>query len=111
MKQAQRKKKRISLLYILGGGILNEDFIVRHTKMAVMVVMLIVIFIGNRYSCTLKIKQIDTLQKELAEKKMEALSISIELTKYSRRSQIDARLRQQGIYLGGAQTPPYILHK
>ena len=49
-KQKEKKKEnRFSFLYILGGGILKEDFIVRHTKMIVLVVVLIFIFIGNRY--------------------------------------------------------------
>lgn len=54
METKQKKKKkenRFSFLYILGGGILKEDFIVRHTKMIVLVVVLIFIFIGNRYVC------------------------------------------------------------
>ena len=51
-KQKKKKKEnRFSFLYILGGGILKEDFIVKHTKMIVLVVMLIFIFIGNRYVC------------------------------------------------------------
>ena len=47
METKQKKKKkenRFSFLYILGGGILKEDFIVRHTKMIVLVVVLIFIF-------------------------------------------------------------------
>ena len=43
-KQKEKKKEnRFSFLYILGGGILKEDFIVRHTKMIVLVVVLIFI--------------------------------------------------------------------
>lgn len=59
-KQKKKKKEnRFSFLYILGGGILKEDFIVKHTKMIVLVVMLIFIFIGNRYVCMQRLREID----------------------------------------------------
>ena len=62
-KQKEKKKEnRFSFLYILGGGILKEDFIVRHTKMIVLVVVLIFIFIGNRYVCMQRLREIDRLQ-------------------------------------------------
>lgn len=111
MAKGRKKRNKISLLYILGGGILNEEFVTRHTRLLLFIVMLTIIFIGNRYSCTMKEKQIDTLQKELNEKKMEALSISVELTRYSQRSQIESRIKQQNLDLESANTPPYILRK
>jgi hypothetical protein len=111
MVKNKRKKRRITLLDILGGGVLKEEFIVRHTKLILFIVLLIIVFIGNRYSCTMKEKQVDTLQRLLNEKKMESLSISVELTKYSQRSQIETRIKQQGLEIESAKTPPYILHK
>ena len=37
-KEKEKEKKRISVMYILGGGILKEDFIIRHTRMIVLIV-------------------------------------------------------------------------
>ena len=66
-KQKEKKKEnRFSFLYILGGGILKEDFIVRHTKMIVLVVVLIFIFIGNRYVCMQRLREIDRYNSNCA---------------------------------------------
>ena len=112
METKQKKKKkenRFSFLYILGGGILKEDFIVRHTKMIVLV--LIFIFIGNRYVCMQRLREIDRLQQQLRDVRFEALSISSELTGNSRQSQIELLIEEQGIELEAAKNPPYELYK
>ncbi|MDR2969070.1 MAG: hypothetical protein LBV32_05635 [Tannerellaceae bacterium] len=109
--KARKKEKRFSLLYILGGGILKEDFIVKHTRMIVLLVILAFFFIGNRYSCMQKLKEIDRLQQQLRDIRFEALSISSELTGQSRQSQIEALVEEQGIELEGAKSPPYEIYK
>ncbi len=105
------KRKQFSFLYVLGGGILKEDFIVRHTRMIILIVILILFFIGNRYTCLQKLREIDRLQQELRDVRFEALSISSELTGNSRQSQIEVLIEEQGIDLEGAKTPPYELEK
>ncbi len=106
-----KKQRRFSVWYILGGGVLKEDFIVRHTKMIILIVCMIFFFIGNRYTCDQKLKEIDRLQQELRDVRFEALSISSELTGHSRQSQIELLIEEQGIDLEGAKTPPYELYK
>lgn len=106
-----KKKKHFSFLYILGGGILTEDFIIKHTRMIVLVVILLFAFIGNRYTCMQKLREIDKLQKELKEVRFEALSISSELTGNSRQSQVEMLIEEQGIELEAATAPPYELYE
>ena len=106
-----KKRKHFSFLYELGGGFLKEDFFTRHTRMIVLVVILIFFFIGNRYTCLQKLREIDRLQQELRDVRFEALSISSELTGNSRQSQIEMLIEEQGIDLEGATTPPYELKK
>lgn len=110
-RKTKKKEKRLSLLYILGGGILKEDFILKHTRMLVFIVVLIFFFIGNRYTCMQKLREIDRLQQQLRDVRFEALSISSELTGNSRQSQIEFLIEEQGIDLEGAKTPPYNLYK
>lgn len=113
-KQARKRKqkeRRLSLLYILGGGILKEDFIVKHTKMIVLIVVLSFFFIGNRYSCIQKISEIDRLRKQLRDVKLEALTVSTELTSKSRISQIEDLVKRQDLDLEAPASPPYILYK
>ena len=99
------------LMYILEGYILKDDFIVKHTKMIVLVVFLIFFYISNRYTCILKIREIDRLQIELKEVKSEALTISVRLTGNTRPSQVEELVRRQGLRLEKAKTPPYKLNK
>ena len=104
-------KKKISLMYILGGGILKEDFIVRHTKMIVLIVILCFFYISNHYTCAIKIREIDRLQEQLKEVKLEAISISAQLTSDTRPSQVEERVKKQGLQLEKAKTPPYKIKK
>ena len=78
-KKTRKKEKRLSFWYILGGGVLKEDFILRHTRMIVLLVVLAFFFIGNRYTCMQKLREIDRLQQQLRDVRFEALSISSEL--------------------------------
>ncbi len=110
-KNTGKKERHLSLWYILGGGILKEDFIMRHMRMIIYVVVLIFFFIGNRYTCMQKLREIDRLQQRLRDARFEALSISSELTGHSRQSQIESLIEEQGIDLEGAKTPPYVLYK
>ncbi len=107
----KNKEKRLSFLYILGGGFLKENFILKHTKMIVLIVILVFFFIGNRYTCMQKLREIDRLQKKLSDVRFEALSISSELTGNSRQSQVETLIKQQGLELEGAMSPPYELYK
>jgi len=110
-KHKKKKEKRFSFLYILGGGVLKEDFIIKHTKIIVLIVVFLFFSIGNRYSCIQKLKEIDRLQEQLNDVRFEALTISSELTGKSRQSQIEMLIKEQGLDLETAQTPPYILNK
>ncbi|MDR2775488.1 MAG: hypothetical protein LBC19_12260 [Tannerella sp.] len=106
-----KKKKRISWMYILGGGILKEDFIVKHTNMIVLIVFLLFGYISNRYSCIMMLREIDRLQEQLKDVQFEALSTSARLTGNTRPSQVEELVKRQGLGLEKAKTPPYKLYK
>jgi hypothetical protein len=110
-KNRKKKQRRLSFVYILGGGILKEDFFVKHVKMLVLVVILTIGFISNRYACILKIRKIDGMKKELKEIQLESLAISIELAGYSRPSMVEEQIKKQYMNLEVADSPPYELHK
>ena len=107
-----KKKNWVSwIMYILGGAILKENFVVRHTKMIVLVVFLMFFYISNRYTCIVKIREIDRLQTELKEVKSEALNISVRLTGNTRPSQVEELVKRQGLRIEKTKTPPYKLNK
>ena len=107
----KKTERKLSMWYIFGGGILKEDFVLRHTRMIVLLVVLAFFFIGNRYTCMQKLREIDRLNQRLRDVRFEALSISSELTGHSRQSQIEALIEEQGIDLEVAKNPSYVLHK
>ena len=111
MENKNKNKKRISLIYILTGGILKEDFIVRHIRMIILVVILVFFYVGNRYTCLSKLRRIDELQKKLEYTKYESIDISGQLTGSNRLSQIEQLVKNQGLDLESAKSPPYILRK
>ncbi|MDR1357666.1 MAG: hypothetical protein LBJ58_08360 [Tannerellaceae bacterium] len=110
-KKKKRKRRGVSFLYILGGGILKEDFFIKHIGKIILVVTLMFLLISNRYYCQMKIRKIDALKKELNEVRLESLVISVELTEYSRRSVVEEQMKKQNINLEEATSPPYELKK
>jgi sensor histidine kinase YesM len=106
-----KKKKHISWMYILGGGILKEDFVVRHTKLIVLIVILLFFYISNRYTCLIKLREIDRMQEVLKDLQIDASSVSAELTEKTRPSQVETLVKRQGLTLERAKTPPYRLRK
>ena len=107
----KQKKKRRNVFYILSGGILKEDFVTKHTRMIILIVIFLVLFIGNQYTCLIKLREIDRLQRELQDVKTESIHISGQLTGRNRMSQIEQLVKAQGLEIESAQSPPYILRK
>jgi hypothetical protein len=110
-KQKSRKKRRVTLIYILSGGVLKEDFFIRHIRMIIVIVLLLFFYIGNSYTCLLKLREINRLQRELQDVKNEFISVSGQLTGNNRLSQIEELVKMQGLEVESAKTPPYILRK
>jgi hypothetical protein len=110
-KRDVKKKKKNSLLKILVGDILTEDFVTKQSKMILWVVFLILVFISNRYSCTKKLSEIQKLSIELKHLEYENLILSTDLTTRSRQSQIEELLQEKGIDLTTSKTPAIEIHK
>ncbi len=110
-KKQSNKKRKYNIAHFLGGGILTEDFIVKQSKLLLMIVVLTLFFISNRYSCLRKMSEIENLNRELKDLKYEYLVISSDLTTNSRQSQIEALLRSKNINLSTSKTPAFELKK
>ena len=101
--------KKNTFLYILGGGLFDYEFFVRNVALWVLTISMLFVFIGNRYSCIMKVKQIDALQEELKEIRYESIDISNELTTKTRRSQVEQIIKQKGLDIAISHEPPYVL--
>ncbi len=105
------KKSKVSISHILGGGILTEDFIVKQSKLLILIAILCILYISNRYACLKKISEIEDMNRQLRDVKYENLVISTELTTNSRQSQIEALVEDRGLGLTGSKIPAYEIKK
>ena len=94
--KAKKAKNRTSLKNIIGGDILATDFFRRQTKLLVMIMLLIIFYIHNRYACQQQMIEIDKLKKELIDIKYDALTRSSELMERSRQSRIEEYIASKG---------------
>ena len=108
----QESDSHITLKSILGGGdILAHSFLKRQANLLILIVLLTILYIDNRYSSQQELIEIDRLKKELTDIKYDALTISSELTERSRQSRIEEYIATEGTPLQTAATPPYLIKK
>ena len=108
-KKAEKSKKHTSLKNIIGGDILATDFFRRQTKLMILIMVLIIFYIHNRYACQQQQIEIDKLKKELTDIKYDALTRNSELMKRSRQSRIEEYIASQHSVLETSTNPPYLI--
>lgn len=84
--------KNVTLGKILGGEMLNTQFLRQQIWVIVLITLFIIIYISNRYKCQQNLIKIDNLQSELEDAKYRALSSSSDLTQQTRESKVLERL-------------------
>ena len=107
--KAKKAKNRTSLKNIIGGDILATDFFRRQTKLLVLIMVLILFYIHNRYACQQQMIEIDKLKKELNDIKYDALTRSSELMEKSRQSRIEEYIATKESDLQTSTNPPYLI--
>lgn len=107
----EKKKRKNPFRYVIGGDILTENFVIKQSKLLALIVLLIILFISNGYSCMKLLTQIEDLKIELRDIKYESLVISTELTSTSRQSQIEELLERKGIELKSSTLPAFEIEK
>lgn len=103
--------KRMSIRSILGGDILANDFFKRQTRLLVLIMVLTVLYIDNRYSSQQELIEIDKLKKDLVDIKYDALTRSSELMEKSRQSRIEEYISTEESHLQTATNRPYLIKK
>ena len=107
--KAKKAKNRTSLKNIIGGDILATDFFRRQPKLLVLIMVLILFYILNRYACQQQMIEIDKLKKELIDIKYDALTRSSELMEKSRQSRIEEYIATKESDLQTSTNPPYLI--
>lgn len=102
--------KNVTLGKILGGEMLNTQFLRQHIWVIVLITLFIIVYISNRYKCQQNLIKIDNLQSELEDAKYRALSSSSDLTQQTRESKVLERLHNdKDSTLHIPTQPPYII--
>ncbi|MDR0989456.1 MAG: hypothetical protein LBM06_08395 [Prevotellaceae bacterium] len=107
----ESKKRRISIRSIIGGDILPTEFLRRQTGLLVLLMVLAIVYISNRYTCQRQLIEIDRLKKELTDIKYDALTRSSELMEKSRQSRIENYIITHRSELATPTAPPYLIDK
>jgi cell division protein FtsL len=84
-------------------------FFSKHSKLILLIVVLLFVYISNHYSVIMKLAEINRLQQELNDAKYEALMYSSEFMQESRQSHIKSMVEEKGLELKELTEPPYTL--
>lgn len=103
--------KHMSIRSILGGDILANDFFKRQTGLLVLIMVLTVFYIDNRYNSQQELIEIDKLKKDLIDIKYDALTRSSELMEKSRQSRIEEYISTEDSHLQTATNRPYLIKR
>lgn len=82
----------MSLRTILGGDILGGRWFRRQIGYVMLLAVLAIIYVSNRYACQREEIRRDDLADTLVDRKFKALTISSRLTEYSMRSNVEEHL-------------------
>ena len=114
-KQKKKKEstspKHMSIRSILGGDILANDFFKRQTSLLILIMVLTILYIDNRYTSQQELIEIDRLKKELIDIKYDALTRSSELMERSRQSRIEEYISKEESHLETSTNRPYLIKK
>jgi len=101
--------KSSSFRDILNGNIFTKRFFIKQIGLLIMIVVLFIFYIGNRYEYESELTYQNKLEKEVQDKKYESLSISAELMQVSRQSNVEKMLKERGIKLHEPLSPLVVL--
>lgn len=110
-KKKKQDTKHMSVKSILGGDILANDFFKRQTNLLILIMVLTILYISNRYECQQEMIEIDRLKKELTDIKYDALTRSSELMEKSRQSRIEEYISTEDSHLETATSRSYLIKK
>jgi len=108
-KKNVKRKKSGKWREIVGGDILAAGFFSRQIGLFVLIVILAMIYIQNRYAYQQQMIELDLLKKELTDIKYDALTRSSQLMERSRQSKIEEYIQREQSELEIATTPPFLI--
>ena len=109
--EERRPLGSLTLKSIVGGDILATTAVRKQIGVIMLIVLFMLVYISDRYSCQQSLIQIDKLNEELNDAKAKALSSSSKLTEKSRESRVLEMLQAcKDSTLHISTQPPYIIN-
>ncbi len=101
------KKKSSILKGLVSGTYISETLILNNIRYVILVAVLAVIYISNKFQAERIEREVIALEQEVRDLRAEALSVSAELGSVSRQSEVYDLVKQRGLGLQELREPPY----
>lgn len=95
--------------YFLQGRIFSLDFFKRNAKYIVLLVVMALAYIANKFECQRSIQELLSLKTDLADAQTDLVTSSANYNSMILESEMSKRMQQQHMGLGTPHEPPYIL--
>lgn len=94
---------------ILNGDILSKNFLRKQYILLILISLIAFLYVGNRYSCETQLAKEISLKKQILDLKYESMTISAELMRISRQSNVLNLVNSRGLDLIQTNTPPIVI--
>ena len=108
-KETKKKKKRFNPFCIIHGRLFSLDFFAKHALKIILLMLMLIVYISNKYQCQTKIETIIKLENEVEIMKTESVREKSIYMGQSRESVVKAMSDSLGLNLDPSTQPPYQL--
>jgi len=99
--------KETSIKDVISGNIFTKSYFLKQTKLILLIIALVFIYMNNRMVCEKQLALIDKLNKELECEKYISMVTETELLSISRPKEIKKLVDKHGLQLEQPTMPPY----
>ncbi len=105
--KVQKRSRKSVVKGLISGTFISEKLILNNLRYVILLAVLGVIFIANKFSAERVEREIIVLEQEVRDMRAESLSVSAELGSVSRQSEIIDMVKERGLGLEELREPPY----
>ncbi|MFZ5939446.1 MAG: FtsL-like putative cell division protein [Bacteroidota bacterium] len=109
--EPKEEEAKFAFRDLIDGNVLNRGFVVRQRRFMLLLVLIAFLSIANRNHAEKMVIMGDRLQDEVKEVRAHSISVSSELMRVSRESEVIRMIRQNGMNLEESLDPPKKLYK
>ncbi len=109
--EKQEEEEKFSFRELIDGSILNRRFIAKQRRFILLLVLIAFLSIANRNHAEKMVIMGDKLQNEVKEMRSHSISVSSELMRVSRESEVIRMVKQNGMDLEESLDPPKKLYR